>query len=1443
MPRPISPPVRRPAVRLRVEPLEARETPAVFTVTNVNSTGANSLEWAIQGTNSSPGADEIVFLPGLFTSPKTINLTQSLPEINPLGSTPGDVTITGPGANLLTITRDPNAGGTFAMFRVTDGNVSISGLTIAGGAGNSNDYSGGIRQRSGTLTLDNMVFANNKGVNGGAVFAQQAGVDVRNSTFTGNEATGEGGALWARNGLLVSNTTFNGNTAGSVGGAVSVDVGLQTEDTIFADNEAGELGGAVYVNAGGGLRAQNTTVTGNTAGDTGGGVYVRDGLLQTRDTIVTGNHAAVQGGGIYLGAGTLDIQDTTISANTAGTGGGGIYVRGDLGVVTDVRTSTISGNVVVGSGNQTGYGAGLYFRHADAGLRIEGCTISGNSATGGGGGLFFRQVGTYPGAPTDPPSAVRNCTVIGNTAGGRGGGIDVAALDAPLHIENCTVTGNTSTDTTEQGHGGGGIAHASFVGTLQIYNSVVSGNTHPTAPDLVGRYNPIEVRSSAIGSSLGWTPTAASGNNLPFNLDLELGPVADNGGPTLTRHPAYGSPLVDAGSNALVDPGVTTDQRGDGFARTAGLSTDIGAVELQPVYTFINQAADQPDPTATGPIIFTVAFSAPVAGFTASDVDFTGSTVGGSLAATVTGSGTDYTITVTGMTATGDVVVSVPAGAAADALGIPNEASTSTDNVVRFDVDGPTAAIDLAPGQADPTSEDPVRFAVVFSEPVTGFDAADVSFAGSTVGGSLAATITGSGDTYTVSVSGMTGTGVVVISVPAGAAQDAAGNPSRVASPIDNSITFDEFVPHVTINQAAGQRDPTNGAIEFDVEFSEPVFGFDPSDIDFTRSTVGGVLSAAISGSGPAYVVTLTGMTGAGTVVASIPAGVVTDATPLPNLASTSTDNVVEFDGIAPTVTVNQSSGQADPTNASPISFSVEFSKPVTGFDSADVSLAGSTIGGTLVADVTGTGASYTVTVTGMFGGGTVVASIPAGIAADAVGNANLASTSTDNSVYFNNIGTLQFDSVVQTGTEDGGSATVTVSRVNGADGQVSIDVVTSDGLARAGLDYTAATETLNWADGEGGSKSFVVHILQDDVNEGWEDVVLTLTNPVGNPALGLATSRVVILPSDPHGPGTFFDADGDRVTLKLAGPGHLAYYLYDPDGDGRGPIDWLQLTDTNPLKSSVALSVRKSRATTDGGRVGLGVVTGPGLRSLSANKANLVGGGLGVAPSGIALDGYLGSLRIGDVRNGADIIAGALPRRKTAIVAGAIGDGTAISVAGPLRSLTATSIGAGSVTAPSIGTMTVRGDLAADVTVTGAGVAAGRPALGSLRVRGAIIGSDIDVGGNVTSVSAARFLDSRLLAGYDGPDDGSGTFSSPATTIRSFRVTGATDAFANSTVIAGALQSVVLKSVLGENNHDPFGFIANDSINSLKVTSTGFVYDRFFPLTQGFDDFEIRVL
>src|SRR5437870_1022674 len=115
---------------------------------------------------------------------------------------------------------------------------------------------------------------------------------------------------------------------------------------------------------------------------------------------------------------------------------------------------------------------------------------------------------------------------------------------------------------------------------------------------------------------------------------------------------------------------------------------------------------------------------------------------------------------------------------------------------------------------------------------------------------------------------------------------------------------------------------------------------------------------------------------------------------------SNSLNVTVANDITRPTVTINQAAGQADPTSASPINFTAVFSEPVSGFSGSDVAIGG-TAGGTKTVTVSGGPSTYTVAVSGMTTAGTVIASLAAGVAQDAAGNTNTASTSTDNSVSF----------------------------------------------------------------------------------------------------------------------------------------------------------------------------------------------------------------------------------------------------------------------------------------------------------------------------------------------------------------------------------------------------------------------------------------------------------
>jgi Bacterial Ig-like domain len=452
---------------------------------------------------------------------------------------------------------------------------------------------------------------------------------------------------------------------------------------------------------------------------------------------------------------------------------------------------------------------------------------------------------------------------------------------------------------------------------------------------------------------------------------------------------------VDNGGNTACGGGGSTVKVR--FRNTVTVQAPVD--QTRPTVT-INQAAGQADPTNASPINFTVVFSETVTDFATGDVTLTGAGSSGATA-TVTGSGTTYTVAVSGMTTTGPVSASLAANVAHDAAGNGNEASTSTDNTVLYDKDGPKVTINQKSDQRDPTNQSPILFTVIFDKPVNDFVGTDVTLGG-TAHPSTAVVSGGSdGMNYEVAVSGMTGDGTVTATIPADVAHDAAGNGNMAASSTDNEVTYDATSPTVTINQATGQADPTNTSpINFTVVFSEPVSGFQSNDI--LLSGTANPATAVVSTTDPdlkTYNVAVTGMTGDGTVIASVRVNAADDEATNHSAASTSTDNTVTYDKTPPTVTINQAAGQADPTSGSTINFTVVFSENVADFATDDVTLSGTANATT--ATVTGSGTTYNVAVTGMTDNGTVIASVGSGVAHDAAGNPNEASTSTDHTVNY----------------------------------------------------------------------------------------------------------------------------------------------------------------------------------------------------------------------------------------------------------------------------------------------------------------------------------------------------------------------------------------------------------------------------------------------------------
>ncbi|MGQ9454477.1 MAG: proprotein convertase P-domain-containing protein [Armatimonadota bacterium] len=570
-------------------------------------------------------------------------------------------------------------------------------------------------------------------------------------------------------------------------------------------------------------------------------------------------------------------------------------------------------------------------------------------------------------------------------------------------------------------------------------------------------------------------------------------------------------------------PNVVQDAAGNG--NLASTSVDNVVTYDTPPTVIVNQDSTQQDPTAMSPIVFVAVFSEPVEGFGPSSVEVSGTAFSPAAQklVMVKGTGPEYTIEVSGMDQAGTVVVNIPAGVVTDVNGFGNRASTSTDNTVTYDISRPTVIVNQAETQSDPTRGTPINFTVVFSKTVVGFTSDKVTVTGTAFGGGAvpSVVVTGSDRIYNVAVSGMNQTGTVIVSVEAGKVQDILGNWNLASTSTDNVVNYDITGPSVTVNQAEGQKDPTSvSPIAFTAVFSEPVEDFGPEDVSvsgtaFSESAEKVVVVTPSSGPASEYTILVSGMDSVGTVSVTIPAGVAFDIVGNPNLKSTSTDNVVTFDNSELRVTINQAETQSDPTRDAPIKFTAVFSRAVNDFTADDVQVTG-TAGGTKKVAVTGSGRIYTVSVSGMTSTGTVVALIPAGVAHDAAGNANLASTSDDNIVTYDI--TPPTITITRPTEEDACVWNCRTFKVAGeAEDDIGLAVVTwQTGAGGSGVCSGTTSWTASGIDiGSGDTVTVTAMDQAGNTASDKVDVSVRLTLPVENDWIRLAMVSLPIIPFD----------------------------------------------------------------------------------------------------------------------------------------------------------------------------------------------------------------------------------------------------------------------------------------------------------------------------------------
>ena len=198
-------------------------------------------------------------------------------------------------------------------------------------------------------------------------------------------------------------------------------------------------------------------------------------------------------------------------------------------------------------------------------------TISGNTATTSGGGFYVSGA-----------TVITNTTISGNTAN-YGGGMFADAGIAHIVLTHTTIADNIGTIY------GGGI----YFSDAEIFMAGVLLKAGPSGENCISdsSYQSLlydDGYNLSDDNNCGFF-VASSANNIPLNL----GPLQDNGGPTLTQLPGAGSPALDRipHGTTINNDGTTytcnqngqpldTDQRGDPHPSPASGNCDVGAVEF-----------------------------------------------------------------------------------------------------------------------------------------------------------------------------------------------------------------------------------------------------------------------------------------------------------------------------------------------------------------------------------------------------------------------------------------------------------------------------------------------------------------------------------------------------------------------------------------------------------------------------------------------------------------------------------------------------------------------------------------------------------------------------------------------------------------------------------------------------------------------------------------------
>ncbi|MEC5206748.1 hypothetical protein QF022_001704 [Vogesella perlucida] len=520
--------------------------------------------------------------------------------------------------------------------------------------------------------------------------------------------------------------------------------------------------------------------------------------------------------------------------------------------------------------------------------------------------------------------------------------------------------------------------------TLDAANSTPANNALQIAPSanivllfsetLQAGTGTLVLRNVTTGQVVETFNIATGTGNAGGTVSISGSSVTLNPGSNLAEASRYSvridaTALRDAAANAFV--GISDDTS---FNFTTGVSDSAA-----PLIQSIQRQTPAGEASNAASLVYTVRFNEAVTAADSNDFQLTSTGTASGTISSVSGSGTDtLTITVSSVSGTGTLGISLKntqniTDIAGNALAT---AEPADDELYVVDRDAPTLlSINRVGGESSQGGS--VQFLVVFSEPVSNADVADFALQlGGTASGTISS-ISGSGTpVLTVTVSNVAGNGALGLGLANGySISDAVGNALASSTPgtgVAESFVIDSVAPLVSSITRTADSLTTADSVSFDVSFSEATSGVDLGDFSLvTSGTVAGTLSA-ISGSNGHYRVTVSGISGNGTLGLTFAGGQnITDANGNALTATTPTlGEAYTIDNAAPTVSAINRAGvnQIVAGTSTTAVFTVVFSEVVSGVSAADFTVTG-TAANTGISSVSSSdGKTFHVTVGGVNG-------------------------------------------------------------------------------------------------------------------------------------------------------------------------------------------------------------------------------------------------------------------------------------------------------------------------------------------------------------------------------------------------------------------------------------------------------------------------------------------